>query len=146
MFEDGIAEEDEDGLEHSNGVGAGSNGLLMPHSSSATNYHYSRVGHSHKSQLNKGRKSKNITIKKDNSESNLFDVQRRSQQPHSHRMFSASPTRKMSHPQLGLDSSIPCKEEVLELYSELQSSGVPQIMSRFEEVVGTLCREIGEYI
>lgn len=32
------------------------------------------------------------------------------------------------------------KEEVLQLYEELQSSGVPQIMSRFEEVVGNLCR------
>lgn len=43
-------------------------------------------------------------------------------------------------PQMTLD--IPCKEEVLQLYEELQSSGVPQIMSRFEEVVGNLCREI----
>ena len=36
------------------------------------------------------------------------------------------------------------KEEVLQLYEELQSSGIPQIMDRFEEVVGNLCREIDE--
>lgn len=36
------------------------------------------------------------------------------------------------------------KDEVLQLYEELQSSGVPQIMSKFEEVVGTLCREIDQ--
>ncbi|KAL3069100.1 hypothetical protein niasHT_034330 [Heterodera trifolii] len=39
---------------------------------------------------------------------------------------------------------MPCKDEVLQLYEELQSSGVPQIMSRFEEVVGNLCREIDQ--
>ncbi|KAL3092679.1 hypothetical protein niasHS_007888 [Heterodera schachtii] len=45
-------------------------------------------------------------------------------------------------PQMTLD--MPCKDEVLQLYEELQSSGVPQIMSRFEEVVGNLCREIDQ--
>uniref|UniRef100_A0A915EEU7 EF-hand domain-containing protein n=1 Tax=Ditylenchus dipsaci TaxID=166011 RepID=A0A915EEU7_9BILA len=52
-------------------------------------------------------------------------------------------SRKISpKPQLALD--IPCKDEVLQLYQELQSSGVPQIMSKFEEVVGNLCREIDQ--
>jgi hypothetical protein len=32
---------------------------------------------------------------------------------------------------------------VLQLYEELQGSGIPQLMDRFEEVVGNLCREIG---
>ncbi|CAK5078879.1 unnamed protein product [Meloidogyne enterolobii] len=46
-------------------------------------------------------------------------------------------------PQMTLD--IPWyKDEVLQLYEELQSSGVPQIMNRFEEVVGNLCREIDQ--
>ncbi|KAI1725830.1 ras family domain-containing protein [Ditylenchus destructor] len=63
----------------------------------------------------------------------------RSQPPKFNRMNSR---RKLSHPHLAVD--IPCKDEVLQLYEELQSSGVPQIMSKFEEVVGTLCREIDQ--
>jgi len=43
-----------------------------------------------------------------------------------------------------MTGDIPCKDEVLQLYEELQHSGVPQIMCKFEEVVGTLCREIDQ--
>ncbi|KAL3087625.1 hypothetical protein niasHS_009833 [Heterodera schachtii] len=52
------------------------------------------------------------------------------------------PRRRPKPPRLTKDQTF--KDEVLQLYEELQSSGVPQIMSRFEEVVGNLCREIDQ--
>uniref|UniRef100_A0A9J2NZB2 EF-hand domain-containing protein n=1 Tax=Ascaris lumbricoides TaxID=6252 RepID=A0A9J2NZB2_ASCLU len=41
-----------------------------------------------------------------------------------------------------IDFSLPCQDEVLLLYEQLQSSGMPQILHRFEKVVGSFCKEI----
>ncbi|VDM40156.1 unnamed protein product [Toxocara canis] len=41
-----------------------------------------------------------------------------------------------------IDFSLPCQDEVLFLYEQLQSSGMPEILHRFEKVVGNFCKEI----
>lgn len=34
------------------------------------------------------------------------------------------------------------QDEVIALYEQLQSAGVPQLLSQFEMVIGNFCREI----
>ncbi|VDD86020.1 unnamed protein product [Enterobius vermicularis] len=41
-----------------------------------------------------------------------------------------------------IDLSIPCQEEVLKLYEQLQSCGMGKMLSRFERIVGNFCKEL----
>ncbi|TMS37247.1 hypothetical protein L596_004221 [Steinernema carpocapsae] len=43
-----------------------------------------------------------------------------------------------------LKEEMPCQNDVLRLYKELQSYGVPEMLYQFENVLGSLCREIKE--
>ncbi|CAJ0944329.1 unnamed protein product, partial [Mesorhabditis belari] len=41
-----------------------------------------------------------------------------------------------------IDFSMPCQDEVIALYEQLQTTGMPQLLGKFERVVGKFCREI----
>uniref|UniRef100_A0A8R1HI91 Ras and EF-hand domain-containing protein homolog n=1 Tax=Caenorhabditis japonica TaxID=281687 RepID=A0A8R1HI91_CAEJA len=45
---------------------------------------------------------------------------------------------------VNIDFSVPCQEEVLVLYEQLQSSGVPALLRKFERVVGSFSKELSE--
>ncbi|CAB3399641.1 unnamed protein product [Caenorhabditis bovis] len=45
---------------------------------------------------------------------------------------------------VNIDFSVPCQEEVLMLYEQLQSTGMPQLLRKFEKIVGSFCNEIKE--
>ncbi|CAI5454217.1 unnamed protein product [Caenorhabditis angaria] len=45
---------------------------------------------------------------------------------------------------VNIDFSVPCQEEVLLLYEQLQVTGMPQLLRKFEKVVGSFCKEIKE--
>ncbi|CAP32754.3 Protein CBR-TAG-312 [Caenorhabditis briggsae] len=45
---------------------------------------------------------------------------------------------------INIDFSVPCQEEVLVLYEQLQSSGVPALLRKFERVVGSFHKELSE--
>ncbi|CAD6187354.1 unnamed protein product [Caenorhabditis auriculariae] len=43
-----------------------------------------------------------------------------------------------------IDFAVPCQDEVLMLYEQLQSTGMPQLLRKFEKVVGSFYKEIKE--
>uniref|UniRef100_A0A1I7X9K3 EF-hand domain-containing protein n=1 Tax=Heterorhabditis bacteriophora TaxID=37862 RepID=A0A1I7X9K3_HETBA len=45
---------------------------------------------------------------------------------------------------VSVDFAFPCQEEVLLLYQQLQSAGIPQLLKKFERVVGAFYKEIKE--
>ncbi|KAK5976101.1 Ras and EF-hand domain-containing protein [Trichostrongylus colubriformis] len=45
---------------------------------------------------------------------------------------------------LNVDFSLPCQEEVVLLYQQLQSAGVPQLLRNFERIVGSFYKEFKE--
>lgn len=43
---------------------------------------------------------------------------------------------------MSIDFSLPCQEEVIMLYQQLQSAGVPQLLRKYERIVGSFYKEI----
>ncbi|KJH41678.1 Ras family protein [Dictyocaulus viviparus] len=43
---------------------------------------------------------------------------------------------------ISIDFSLPCQEEVVSLYQQLQSAGVPQLLRNYERIVGSFYKEI----
>ncbi|CAJ0577651.1 unnamed protein product, partial [Mesorhabditis spiculigera] len=44
-----------------------------------------------------------------------------------------------------IDFNMPCQDEVIALYSQLQDAGMPALLGKFERVVGKFCREINTH-
>ncbi|KAJ1358484.1 hypothetical protein KIN20_016917 [Parelaphostrongylus tenuis] len=45
---------------------------------------------------------------------------------------------------MSIDFSLPCQEEVVLLYQQLQSAGVPQLLRKYERIVGSFYKELKE--
>ncbi|VDL76917.1 unnamed protein product [Nippostrongylus brasiliensis] len=43
---------------------------------------------------------------------------------------------------VSIDFALPCQEEVIALYQQLQSAGVPQLLRKYERIVGSFYKEI----
>ncbi|KAF1747555.1 hypothetical protein GCK72_024020 [Caenorhabditis remanei] len=60
------------------------------------------------------------------------------------RVFDEEHYHSESDSNINIDFSVPCQEEVLVLYEQLQSSGVPALLRKFERVVGSFHKELSE--
>ncbi|CCD66473.2 Ras and EF-hand domain-containing protein homolog [Caenorhabditis elegans] len=60
------------------------------------------------------------------------------------RVFDEEHYHSESDTNINIDFSVPCQEEVLVLYEQLQSSGVPALLRKFERVVGSFHKELSE--
>ncbi|VDK87539.1 unnamed protein product [Onchocerca ochengi] len=41
-----------------------------------------------------------------------------------------------------VDFNLPCQDEILQLYEQLQLSGIPKVLSHFEKIIVSFCKEI----
>ncbi|CAL2049675.1 CBN-TAG-312 protein [Caenorhabditis brenneri] len=74
----------------------------------------------------------------------VFDSESDSSTRPAIRVYDEEHYHSESDTNINIDFSVPCQEEVLVLYEQLQSSGVPALLRKFERVVGSFHKELSE--